>query len=129
MDKKVLKKILFVLSIVFTILTFVGATYVLFNKGQVSAGYSAVPMLFAVLFITTYNKVKNDLEREKKKKKAIFWVQIVVLMIQFFCVVLLGLEIYGHMNPDNITIEAVILGIGLIINMVCAFYKLYAEKE
>ncbi|EOS30233.1 hypothetical protein C804_03341 [Lachnospiraceae bacterium A4] len=66
MDKKVLKKILFVLSIVFTILTFVGATYVLFNKGRVSAGYSAVPMLFAVLFITTYNKVKNDLEREKK---------------------------------------------------------------
>ena len=63
MDKKVLKKILFVLSILFTILTFVGATYVLFNKGQVSAGYSAVPMLWAVLFTTTYNKIKRDLER------------------------------------------------------------------
>ena len=34
MDKKVLKKILLVLSILFTILTFVGAGYVLFNKGQ-----------------------------------------------------------------------------------------------
>ena len=64
MDKKVLKKILFVLSIVFTILTFVGVAYVLFNKGQVSAGYSAVPMLWAVLFTTTYSKVKKDLERE-----------------------------------------------------------------
>ena len=64
MDKKVLKKILFVLSILFTILTFAGAAYVLLNKGQVSAGYSAVPMLWAVLFTTTYNKVKKDLERE-----------------------------------------------------------------
>lgn len=44
MDKKVLKKILLVLSILFTILTFVGAGYVLLNKGQVSAGYSAIPM-------------------------------------------------------------------------------------
>lgn len=64
MDKKVLKKILFILSILFTILTFVGAGYVLLNKGQVSAGYSAVPMLWAVLFITTHNKVKRDLESE-----------------------------------------------------------------
>ena len=64
MDKKILKKILFVLSILFIVLTFVGATYVLLNKGQVSAGYSAVPMLWAVLFITTYNKVKKDLEGE-----------------------------------------------------------------
>ena len=66
MDKKALKKILFVLSIFFTVLTFVGVVYVLLNKGQVSAGYSAVPMLWAVLFITTYNKVKKDLEMEKK---------------------------------------------------------------
>lgn len=64
MDKKVLKKILFVLSILFTILTFVGAGYVLLNKGDVNAGYSAVPMLWAVLFTTTYNKVKKDLESE-----------------------------------------------------------------
>lgn len=62
MDKKILKKILFVLSIFFTVLTFVGAAYVLLNKGQVNAGYSAVPMLWAVVFITTHNKVKKDLE-------------------------------------------------------------------
>lgn len=72
MDKKALKKILFVLSIFFTVLTFVGVVYVLLNKGQVSAGYSAVPMLFAALFITTYNKVKKDLEMEKKWRKLFF---------------------------------------------------------
>ena len=48
MDKKVLKKFLFVLSILFTVLTFLGTVYVLLNKGQVSAGYAAVPMLWAV---------------------------------------------------------------------------------
>lgn len=65
MDKKVLKKFLFALSILFTILTFAGAGYVLFNKGEVSAGYSVVPMLWAVLFITTYKKVKKDLESKQ----------------------------------------------------------------
>lgn len=64
MDKKVLKKFLFVLSILFTVLTFLGTVYVLLSKGQVSAGYAAVPMLWAVLFITIYNKVKKDLESE-----------------------------------------------------------------
>ena len=62
-------------------------------------------------------------------KKAIFGAQIVVLMIQFFCVILLGFEIYGHMNPDNMTIEAIILGICLIVNVICAFYKLCTEKK
>lgn len=62
-------------------------------------------------------------------KKAIFWVPIAVLMIQFFCVALLGFEIYGHMNPNNIMIEAIILGICLVANMIYAFYKLYTEKK
>ena len=64
MNKIILKKILFVLSVVFTILSFAGVGYVLLNKGQMSAGDSAVPMLWAVLFITTYNKIKKDLESE-----------------------------------------------------------------
>lgn len=64
MDKKVLKKILFVLSILFIVLTFAGAGYVLLHKGQVSAGYAGVPMIWALLFTTTYNKVKKDLESE-----------------------------------------------------------------
>ena len=68
MDKKALRKVLFVLSILFVILTFAGAGYVLLHKGQVSAGYSAVPMLWAVLFTTTYNKVKRDLEDNYEKK-------------------------------------------------------------
>ena len=50
-------------------------------------------------------------------------------MIQFFAVVLLGFEIYEHMNPDNIIIEAIIIGICLVINLICTFYKLYTDKK
>ena len=44
-------------------------------------------------------------------RKIAFWIQIVVLMVQFFTVVILGFEIYRHMNPDNIMTEAIIIGI------------------
>lgn len=62
-------------------------------------------------------------------KKVICLVQMIVLMIAVFAVALLGFEIYGHMNPDNIMIEAIIIGICLVVNMICAFYKLYTEKK
>ena len=58
MDKKVLKKFLFVLSILFTVLTFLGTVYVLLNKGQVSAGYATVPMLWACLLYTSIMKLR-----------------------------------------------------------------------
>ena len=54
-------------------------------------------------------------------KKAVFGIQILVLIIALFVVVLLGFEIYGHRNPDNMIIEAIILGICLVVNIICAF--------
>jgi divalent metal cation (Fe/Co/Zn/Cd) transporter len=62
-------------------------------------------------------------------KKAVFGIQILVLIIALFVVVLLGFEIYGHRNPDNMIIEAIILGICLVVNIICAFYKLYIDKK
>lgn len=61
--------------------------------------------------------------------KAVLGIQIVVLIAEFFAVILLGFEIYGHMNPDSIMIEAVIIGICLVINFICVFYKLYTERK
>lgn len=43
-----MKKTAFVLSIIFTVLTFVGAAYMLINHGQVNAGYACVPMVLAI---------------------------------------------------------------------------------
>ena len=53
-------KIYLTLYIIFTILTFIGAGYVIYNKGQVNAGYSVIPMLFGLVFARLY--------RESKKK-------------------------------------------------------------
>ena len=44
------EKIFRVLTFVFMIVTFIGAGYVLFNKGQVNAGYAVVPSLFCAIF-------------------------------------------------------------------------------
>lgn len=54
-----MKKVLLVLSIIFIILTFVGAGYVLFNHGKVNAGYACIPMVFALASISGYKWYKN----------------------------------------------------------------------
>lgn len=43
-----------ILSIIFTILTFIGAGYVLINHGKVNAGYAVVPMCFSFVFLSLY---------------------------------------------------------------------------
>lgn len=52
------KKIYLVLSIVFAILTFAGAGYVLINKGKPNAGYAIIPMVFELLCVIEYKKRK-----------------------------------------------------------------------
>ena len=54
-----MKKILFLLSIVFAILTFVGAGYVLINKGTVNAGYAAIPMMISLACSSSFIALKN----------------------------------------------------------------------
>ncbi len=55
------KKIFRILSFVFCILTFIGAGYVLINKGEVNAGYAVIPSLFSVIFsqLSIAEKNKN----------------------------------------------------------------------
>lgn len=53
-----MKRLTLILSIVFIILTFTGAGYVLFNDGKVNAGYACVPMAFALIMILAYRKYK-----------------------------------------------------------------------
>ncbi len=57
----------FVLTILFVILTFGGAGYVLVNKGQVNAGYAVIPMLIEIAFLTLYSAEKNKNGKNKKK--------------------------------------------------------------
>ena len=46
-----MKKAALILSIIFIILTFVGAGYVLYNGGKINAGYAIIPMVFALVCI------------------------------------------------------------------------------
>lgn len=53
-----MKKIALVLSILFVLLTFIGAGYVLYNGGKVNAGYAVIPMVFALASISFYRNRK-----------------------------------------------------------------------
>ena len=53
-----IKKLALTLSVVFIILTFIGAGYILLNNGKINAGYACIPMAFALIFVSFYRKYK-----------------------------------------------------------------------
>lgn len=53
-----MKKIALVLGIAFLILTLIGGGYVLMNHGEVSAGYAAIPGIWAMLCLGYYRSGK-----------------------------------------------------------------------
>lgn len=55
-----MKKVLLVLSIIFVVLTFAGAIYVISSKGEVNAGYAAIPMVFALASLAGYRGCKKN---------------------------------------------------------------------
>lgn len=54
-----MKTLLFALTIIFIILTFVGAGYVLMNKGTVNAGYATIPMGLAAVSFSVHKWYKD----------------------------------------------------------------------
>lgn len=59
LNKKWITKALLVLSIIFTIMTFAGAIYVLQSHGREYAGYAVIPMLISLVCIIGYKTCKN----------------------------------------------------------------------
>lgn len=53
-----MKKIVLILGIIFLILTFAGACYVLINRGQVNAGYAVIPALWTIICFGFYQRRK-----------------------------------------------------------------------
>lgn len=51
-----MKTLTFILTIVFVILTFLGASYVIVRHGQANAGYALVPMVFALASLTALKR-------------------------------------------------------------------------
>lgn len=54
-----MKKLLLILTIIFTILTFIGAGNVIANKGTINAGYAVIPMVWALVCASGYRWYKN----------------------------------------------------------------------
>lgn len=54
-----MKKFLFVLWLLFFVLTIIGAGYVIMNNGEPNAGYACVPMIFSLIFANLYRRKKN----------------------------------------------------------------------
>ncbi len=56
------ERIFRILTFIFMVLTFIGAGYVIFNKGQINAGYAVVPSLFCAIFsqLAVYEKFKKE---------------------------------------------------------------------
>ena len=53
-----------IMSIIFMILTFVGAGYVLLNHGRVNAGYAVIPMCFCFVFVGVYSGQKKKQQKD-----------------------------------------------------------------
>ncbi len=64
-----MKKIHFYLGIFFGILSIIGAVFVIANGGEKSPGYTMVPMIFSIAFMSDYKRsVKNKTEKEETNK-------------------------------------------------------------
>lgn len=53
-----MKKAVFVIYIVFLVLTFAGGIFVIANRGEVNAGYAVIPMLGCLIFQNLYRGKK-----------------------------------------------------------------------
>ena len=61
------EKIFRILTFIFMTITFIGAGYVLSNKGQVNAGYAVIPSLFCAIF--SQLAVNEKFKKEKMNSK------------------------------------------------------------
>lgn len=59
------EKIFLILSIIFIVLTFIGAFMVITHKLN-NAGYAVIPMLFALIFSMLFRNSKKTIEENRK---------------------------------------------------------------
>ena len=64
-EKNIKTKIFFILCVIFMILTLIGA-YLVITRRLDNAGYSVIPMLFALTFSSLYGNSKKD-EKDNEK--------------------------------------------------------------
>lgn len=58
-EEEKMKKLLLIFAIVFGIMGFSGAVYVIYTGGEANAGYGIIPMLFCVICAQGYRSLKK----------------------------------------------------------------------
>lgn len=61
--------------------------------------------------------------------KKIYLLNIIFLIFALIATVPLTIEVFGDMNPNVIRISAIIIGIGLIGNLICAVIRAIVESK
>jgi len=64
--EKLKMKIYLILYIIFLIITFISAGYVIYNKGETNTGLAIVSMVFGIIFVGLYNETKKRIMKQKK---------------------------------------------------------------
>lgn len=59
--------------------------------------------------------------------KRIWIAQILFLLALVIGIMLLGLEIFGHMDPDRVILFTVLTGVGLLGSCACTLWRVHGQ--
>ena len=84
-----MKRALFVVALIFIILSFVGAGYVFYADGQVNAGYAVIPLVFALVCAGGYVALKKENKdvRIKTIWKVLFGISAIMLALNIVAII------------------------------------------
>ncbi len=59
----------------------------------------------------------------------VYLLNIIFLIVEIFAFILLTIEVFGDMNPDVLTISAIIFGVGMVGNCICVIVRAIHESK
>ena len=61
--------------------------------------------------------------------RKIWLLNIIFIIVEIIAFIPLTIAVFGDMNPDIITISAVILGLGMVGNFICVIIRAIRESK
>ncbi len=54
---------------------------------------------------------------------------VIFLIVEIIAFIPLTIEVFGDMNPDVLTISAIVFGVGMVGNCICAIVRAIRESK
>ena len=54
---------------------------------------------------------------------------VIFLIVEVIAFIPLMIEVFGDMNPDVLTVSAIVFGIGMVGNCICAIVRAICESK